>query len=192
VLNLSQLFKQLLMVDNAVGLGDEAVVGLSFDGAENGAAVGTSFSDNSQVPHVALQVLETPLISHESSFAISQVASSFLKMNSAFESIQVSQVSHVLGQCELTLSKSHLFSFLLLAQTQFMFSTTSLVVGFLVLNLIQLFTQTCIRDGLAVGLALRLVVGLALDDTQVPHVALQVLSNALLSQVFVSAISQVS
>jgi len=42
------------MVDNAVGLGDEAVVGLSFDGAENGAAVGTSFSDNSQVPHVAL------------------------------------------------------------------------------------------------------------------------------------------
>jgi len=90
------------MLGTADGVYDCDVLGTNdSDGLKDGVVLGIN---DGQVPQVALQVWKTPAMPQFLLFAIAQVLYFFLKKNSAAESVHGSQVLHVSGQCELTLS----------------------------------------------------------------------------------------
>ena len=136
-----------------LGADDGAVLGLSLgtkDGMEDGNVLGADDSDgmddgtllgsmDGQVPHVALHVWKIPTVP-QSSILTSHVLYSPSKKNSIFESAQGSQEPHVIGQCVLTLSYSHLESLSLFTQSQLLFETR-LPSGSFDLNLNALSAQ---------------------------------------------------
>jgi len=90
------------MLGTADGVYDGVVLGTNdSDGLKDGVVLGIN---DGQVPQVALQVWKTPAMPQFLLFAIAQVLYFSLKKNSACESVHGSQVLHVSGQCELTLS----------------------------------------------------------------------------------------
>lgn len=157
----------------------ESQLFIQVNGVETGAALGVGLgtsSDNPQLLHLTLQVLLITGFWQKDVSISSQVVYPVLKKKSAVESAQVPQASHILGQCDLTLSKLHRTRFLL-TQAQFLFSWILSVIGSLVLNLVQLLSQVDgVETGAALGVALEVVVGEVCDDMQVLHLAMQVLA----------------
>jgi len=124
----------LLSIEGGV---DNDILGTDdLDGIDDATVLG---NDDEHVPHVALHVWKKPSIPQFVSFAVPHVSYSPLKRKSTFESEQGSQVSHVTGQCVLTLLYLHLISFLL--RTQVHVFLVVLPSGSVVLNLNLLSAQ---------------------------------------------------
>jgi len=94
----------LLMEGGVLGVNDGIVLGM-FDVGIDGVDDGT---DDEQIPHVALQVWKKPTIP-QLSLPLAHVCLNPLIINTNFESVHSSQVSHVTGQCVLMLLILHLF-----------------------------------------------------------------------------------
>ena len=101
---------------------DGAVLGIllgTLDGVEDGDVLGT---DDGQMPHVALQVLENFTSSQSSLLAPSHFVETSSILNSNLESTHGSHVSHVNGQCVDTHQYLHLTTESLLTQLHFLSS----------------------------------------------------------------------